>query len=156
VVEERAADLEPVGHAHPVHLDQHVVGEPRLEVDIEELAEGVEPADPLEVARERPEGIVAGQRGLEPVRQEPGLLVAPEEREIREVGPLERGPEVLEEVTGPQRAGHPVRLGIDAAERPQHSRAKPGRQPATQAGLGAVEPIAALIAREHLVAAVSG
>src|SRR6266849_7159847 len=155
VVEERAADLEPVGHAHPVHLDQHAVGEPRLEIDVEELAEGVEPANPLEVPREGPEGVVTAQRGFKLVREQPTLLVGPEEREVREVGPLERGPEVLEEVAGPQRAGHPVRLGIDAAERPQHPRAKPGRQPATQAGLGAIEPVAALIAREDLVAAVS-
>ena len=47
VIQERCADLQAVGHAHPIDLDQHVVGQRGLEIHVQDAVDGVAPAGTL-------------------------------------------------------------------------------------------------------------
>ena len=86
VVQEGRAHLERGRHAHPVDLDQDVVGEPGLEVHVEELAQRVEARARASKCRANAvEGIVAAEVSAELGRQERRLVGrAAEERQVAE------------------------------------------------------------------------
>ena len=146
------------GHAHPVDLDEDVVGEPGLEVHVEQLAQRVETARPARSAGAKPaKGSCAGQRAPQSSGDEqPALRRRPER------GTGRRSTRARTWCRGSARSSGPGAGG--AASRPwdrcgragRAGPAGPSRAGAAQAALPAVQPVAALIAGEDLVAAVAG
>ena len=89
VIEQRGAHFERAGHAHPVHLDQDVVGQPGLEVHVEHPRERIGVAHPIEVPGEARERIVVTDLGEEFRGAERALLLVEEQQHVVEIGALE-------------------------------------------------------------------
>ena len=156
VVEQRRADLERVGHRHPIDLHENIVREVRLQIDVRDPAQVIQAGDPFEVASERREGIVLAQRHAELRAQELSLVHGREQAHVVEVRPLRGQAQVAQEELPAQRAGQSVGLRPGGGQRPEQPVAEPRRQSPAHAVLQHVEAITPGVAAEGLVAAVPG